>query len=393
MYSEEEKRALIGIGLPTIFLRFGKALVYLVFLYYGLTLTDNEFLIGLAFGITALVQAALTIPFGFLSDKYGRKKMIVFGLVMFIIGSFLAAHPFDNIFILIFARFLQGISAIYSCVLAFIGDTIPDTKRSRTMAIFSIFSGIVFSFGIIIGPTIAPVLIPYSFLFLISGILAIISLIYLIVYVPESKPEVGMKTKESNLHIFKDAFINKNLLLAYGATFISNFVLVSILFLLVPIMLAKFMPVEYTGLVLIPIFLFGMGIMLFGSKAADKGKRKQLTLIGFGLVSLGLVMFFLSHLAFIILGLVAFFTGMAILDPILPSIILKATSNKAMGTASGVYNLTRYLGEGTGAVVAGLLILIFTNNIQYILAIFIILILIGIILIGNLSVVENKATI
>jgi MFS family permease len=393
MYSEEEKRALIGIGLPTIFLRFGKALVYLVFLYYGLTLTDNEFLIGLAFGITALVQAALTIPFGFLSDKYGRKKMIVFGLVMFIIGSFLAAHPFDNIFILIFARFLQGISAIYSCVLAFIGDTIPDTKRSRTMAIFSIFSGIVFSFGIIIGPTIAPVLIPYSFLFLISGILAIISLIYLIVYVPESKPEVGMKTKESNLHIFKDAFINKNLLLAYGATFISNFVLVSILFLLVPIMLAKFMPVEYTGLVLIPIFLFGMGIMLFGSKAADKGKRKQLTLIGFGLVSLGLVMFFLSHLAFIILGLVAFFTGMAILDPILPSIILKATSNKAMGTASGVYNLTRYLGEGTGAVVAGLLILIFTNNIQYILAIFIILILIGIILIGNLNVVENKATI
>jgi sugar phosphate permease len=84
---------------------------------------------------------------------------------------------------------------------------------------------------------------------------------------------------------------------------------------------------------------------------------------------------------------------MAILDPILPSIILKATSNKAMGTASGVYNLTRYLGEGTGAVVAGLLILIFTNNIQYILAIFIILILIGIILIGNLNVVENKATI
>jgi MFS family permease len=76
MYSSSEKKVLFGLVSPTVVIRFGKALVILIFIYYGLKLTDNKFLIGVAFGITAIAQAILTLPFGFLSDKYGRKPMI-----------------------------------------------------------------------------------------------------------------------------------------------------------------------------------------------------------------------------------------------------------------------------------------------------------------------------
>jgi MFS family permease len=349
-----------------------------------LTLTNNEFLIGVAFGITALVQAALTIPFGFWSDKYGRKKMIIIGLIFFIIGSLLAAHPFDNIYILIFARFIQGISAIYSCVLAFISDTIPDRKRTRTMSMFSIFTGVVFSIGIILGPTISPLFLPYSFLFIISAILASIALIYLIIFIPEPPRKTNRIEKFSNSSLFKDAFFDRNLIIIYSATFLSSFVLISILFLLVPIMLENFIPIEYSGLLLIPIFIVGMIVMIYTSKLADKGYKKQIALIGFGLVCAGLAILLVAELVVIIIGLLLFFTGMAILDPLLPTLILKLASKKSKGTSSGIYNLTRYFGEGIGPIVAGLLLFILSKHILLILLI--ILVLFGIVLINNLEI-------
>jgi MFS family permease len=383
MYSKEEKTTLIGLGMPTIFLRFSKALVMLVFFYYALNFTNNEFLIGVAFGITALIQAGLTIPFGFWSDKYGRKKMIIIGLLFFIIGSLLAAHPFNNIIILIFARALQGISAIYSCVLAFISDVIPDNKRSRTLGIFSIFTGIVFSIGIILGPTIAPTLLPYSYLFLLSAILAGIALIYFIIFVPETKIKDRQKEKHSSINIFKDAFANRKLLWLYIITFLSNLVLVSILFLMAPLMLEDYIPKEYTGLLLIPIFIIGMIVMLFTSKFADRGSRVKVGISGLILVGFGLVLFFISNFIVLIFGLTLFFVGMAILDPLLPSLIMNQASKKSKGTASGVYNLTRYLGEGIGPVMAGFILFVSSN---LILLIFLFMsVIISMFLIGGLA--------
>jgi MFS family permease len=383
MYSKEEKTTLIGLGMPTIFLRFGKSLVMLVFFYYALDFTDNEFLIGVAFGVTALIQAGLTIPFGFWSDKYGRKKMIIIGLSFFIVGSLLAAHPFNNILILIFARALQGISAIYSCVLAFISDVIPDNKRSRTLGIFSIFTGIVFSIGIVMGPTIAPTLLPYSFLFLLSAILAGIALTYFIIFVPEPNIKSSQKEKHSNYTIIKDAFVNKKLLWLYIITLLSNLVLVSILFLMAPIMLENYIPKEYTGLLLIPIFIIGMGVMLYTSKFADRGSRVKIGIIGLILVGFGLVLFLIPNFIVLVFGLTLFFTGMAILDPLLPSLIMNLASKKSKGTASGAYNLTRYLGEGIGPMIAGFILFV-SSNLILIIFLFI-FIIISILLIGRLA--------
>jgi MFS family permease len=389
MYSSSEKKVLFGLASPTVVIRFSKALVYLIFFYYGLKFTDNKFLIGVAFGITAIAQAVLTLPFGFWSDKYGRKPMIALGLIFFIVGSFLAAYPMNSIYILILARLLQGAGAIYSCVLGFISDAIAKNKRNRTLSIFSILTGIVFSVGIVIGPTIAPLFISYSALFIISGILGIFALLYLILFVPEPMKETTTKFKSrgkgvgSDWKLFRDALTNKNLVILYLTTFLSTFILVAILFVLVPEMLENFIAKEYSGLLLIPIFGFGMVIMFYASKLADKGKIRLMVLAGFLLVGVGLILLNVFNLLIIIFGLLAFFTGMAILDPLLPSLTIQHAVKNSKGTASGFYNLFRYLGEGVGPIAAGLLLLIL--DIYSLLLISLIIIIVSVILFLNLK--------
>ena len=124
--------------------------------------------------------------------------------------------------------------------------------------------------------------------------------------------------------------------------------------------------------------------MLFASKFADRGRRKEIAFIGLILVGVGLALFFISELIIIIIGLALFFIGMAILDPLLPSMILNLASKNARGTASGGYNLTRYLGEGVGPIIAGLLLL--TLTMSFLLILLIILIICCIFLISILKI-------
>jgi len=382
MYTKKEKSTLIGLSLSTAFLRFGKALVILTFILYGLTLTDSYLLIGIAFGVTGLVQAVLTIPYGFLSDQYGRKIIIILGLVAFIIGSLLCAFPFGNILILILGRFLQGAGAIYACVLAFIGDVIPDNKQSLTLAYFSIITGIVFSVGIILGPSLSPEIIPYSALFIIPAVLVFIILIYMIFFVSEPRKKTKRKNKSMDFKLLRFVIGDMKLIKIYLSTFFINFTLVSILLILVPIILKGYIPSNYSGLLLLPIFIFGMLVMVFTSKIADKGHRKYIAIIGTILVGIGVSIFYISNLYIIIIGLIIFFTGMAIVDPILPSLIIKIATARAKGTASGFYDASRYLGESVGGFVAGIIL---TINESYLLAVLVILVILGIIFLGNLN--------
>jgi YNFM family putative membrane transporter len=243
--------------------------------------------------------------------------------------------------------------------------------------------------GIVIGPTIAPLFIPYSALFIISGVLGIFALCYLILFIPE--PVEGLKTKsksigttpDSNIKLLKDSLTNRNLVILYLTTFLSTFILVAILFVLVPEMLENLLAREYSGLLLIPIFGFGMLIMFFASKLADKGKMRLMVLTGFLLVGVGLILFNIFNLVIIIFGLLAFFTGMAILDPLLPSLTMQHAMKNSKGTASGFYNLFRYLGEGIGPIAAGFLLLVL--NIYSLLFISLIIIIVSVILFLNLK--------
>jgi len=111
-------------------------------------------LIGLAIGIYGLTQGLFQLPFGFLSDRIGRKAVIVGGLMIFAAGSIVAAEA-DSIAMVIAGRALQGLGAIAAAVMALAADLTREEVRLRIMAIIGMSIGASFMLSMIIGPIIA----------------------------------------------------------------------------------------------------------------------------------------------------------------------------------------------------------------------------------------------
>ncbi|MEX9624795.1 MFS transporter, partial [Proteus mirabilis] len=147
-----ERKATWGLGAVFSLRMLGMFMVLPVLTTYGLQLQHaTESLIGLAIGIYGLTQAIFQIPFGFFSDKFGRKSMIVFGLIIFIVGSLIAALS-DSIYGIIIGRALQGAGAISAAVMALLSDLTREQNRTKAMAFIGISFGITFALALVLGP-------------------------------------------------------------------------------------------------------------------------------------------------------------------------------------------------------------------------------------------------
>lgn len=147
-----ELRATWGLGSVFSLRMLGMFMVLPILTSYGLELKGaTEFLLGLAIGIYGLSQAIFQIPFGFLSDRFGRKPIIVFGLLIFIAGSILAALS-DSIWGIIIGRALQGAGAISAAVMALLSDLTREQNRTKAMAFIGISFGLTFAIALVLGP-------------------------------------------------------------------------------------------------------------------------------------------------------------------------------------------------------------------------------------------------
>ncbi|QLH42358.1 MAG: MFS transporter [Coxiellaceae bacterium] len=123
-----------------------------VFAVYAQTLTGTSpGLLGLALGIYGLTQGLFQLPFGAISDRLGRKQVIAAGLVVFIIGSIIAALS-SSIEGVILGRALQGIGAVGSTIMALVADLTRVEHRTRAMAILGVSIGFTFTLAMILGP-------------------------------------------------------------------------------------------------------------------------------------------------------------------------------------------------------------------------------------------------
>ncbi|MCC7280404.1 MAG: MFS transporter, partial [Chromatiaceae bacterium] len=111
-------------------------------------------LIGIAIGAYGLTQALLQIPFGMLSDRIGRKPVILGGLIIFVIGSVVAALA-DDIYGVIIGRLLQGSGAIAAAVMALTADLTREAVRTRAMAGIGISIALSFALALVLGPIVA----------------------------------------------------------------------------------------------------------------------------------------------------------------------------------------------------------------------------------------------
>ncbi|MFK5975662.1 MAG: MFS transporter [Sulfurovum sp.] len=339
---------------------FGLFIVLPVLSIYALDMEGSTpFLAGLVVGGYALTQAIFQVPFGMISDKVGRKKTLLFGLLIFIAGSVIAAMS-DNIYMLLVGRFLQGAGAIGSVVSAMIADLVKEEQRAHAMAIMGGTIAMSFAAAMIIAPLVGGYW-GIDKLFWITAILSVMAIGILFTAVPQPPKIVHSYSKEESK--FTEVFKDKALTRMY-ITFLFHSSIMTMAFFIIPMVMTH--SVEDGGFgwdkmelwkVYLPAMIFGVLAMapaaIFGEKY---GKGKEIFMISVAVILLGFVaMGFASTPWVFIVGVVLFFIGFNMFEPLLQSFVAKFAKVHQKGAALGVANTFAYTGIFFGGILAGYL--------------------------------------
>lgn len=311
-------------------------------------------LLGLAMSIYGLPQVLLQIPFGLLSDRFGRKKVIIFGLLLFFIGSVIAALS-TTIHGVLIGRAFQGAGAISSAVMALVADLTQEVHRTKAMATIGISIGLSFGVGIVAGPIISG-FGGVQMVFWITAVLTVLAMMTLVWLVPNPTLSKLHRDTEFVPSQMLDALKNPDLLrLDYGI-FILHMVLMAI-FVVVPTdMRTAGLPVGNEWMVYLPVFVLSMGLAVpFIILAEKKRKMKQVFMGAIAVILLAeLGLSQAGQNLYAIIGcLGVFFCGFNLLEATLPSLVSKTAPADLKGTAMGAYSSCQFMGLFIGGLMGG----------------------------------------
>jgi len=333
--------------------------LFMILPVFALFATDIEgatpVMIGLAIGIYGLTQALFQIPFGMMSDKFGRKPIIAIGLVIFAIGSVIAATS-DSMMGIIIGRALQGSGAIAAAVMALAADLTREEHRTKAMAVIGMSIGLSFTASLVLGPMLNGV-IGVPGIFWMTAILAIGGIFVLKFVVPTPAKSTFHRDAEPVPGYFMNVLKDKQLQrLDYGIA--SLHVILTSTFIALPFALRDYagLEVAHHWYVYLPVLLLSLGASIpFIIIAEKKRKIKEVfvaAIIGIAVAQLGLV-FFYDSLWAICLLLACFFIAFNTLEALLPSLIAKFSPADKKGTAMGVYSTSQFLGAFVGGLLGG----------------------------------------
>lgn len=352
----QEKRAASGLSLVFAFRMLGMFMVLPVLATYGQDLAGaTPFLLGLAIGAYGLTQAVLQIPFGMLSDRFGRLPIIYIGLLIFAAGSVVAGMS-DSVWGVISGRVLQGAGAISAAVMALLSDLTREQHRTKAMAMIGISIGISFAVAMVVGPLVTRGF-GLSGLFWFTAAMALVGMVIIAITVP--KPAQQVVTRESG--VAKTALAatlrNPDLLRLDLGIFVLHAVLMAS-FVALPLALVEQggLPKEEHWWVYLVTLFVGFFAMLPFIIYSEKKRQMKRVFVGAVGVLMGTELFlwlFADSLTLLIIGTLAFFTAFNFLEASLPSLISKVSPAGAKGTAMGVYSTSQFLGAALGGMLGG----------------------------------------
>jgi len=350
--SAAEIRASVALASIFALRMLGLFLILPVFAVHarGMPGGDNAVLVGVALGIYGLTQGVLQIPMGAASDRYGRKQVIVAGLAVFALGSFIAAVAGDMFWVIV-GRALQGAGAISAAVTAFIADSTRDEHRTKAMALVGASIGLTFAVSLVAAPVLYAA-IGMGGLFWMTGLLALAGIAVVLWVVPPAPPKID---HEDVAH-WRAVALDPQLLRLNAGIFTLHAVQMA-MFVVVPVLLVELgLPLPAHWKIYLPAVLASFLLMMPPIMMAERRGRVRLLLLAAGAlmvaVQLGL-RWFAPSVAALAFWLLAFFLAFNILEASFPSLTSRLAPASARGLAMGIYNTTQAIGLAVGAVVGG----------------------------------------
>lgn len=353
-----ELRATAGLAGVYGLRMFGLFIILPVFAFYAEDLPggNDYMLIGIALGAYGLTQALLQIPFGWLSDRIGRKPVIYMGLLLFALGSFIAATA-DDIYWIIFGRIIQGAGAISAAIMALAADLTREEHRTKAMAAIGMTIGTTFIISLIVAPVLNQ-WIGVPGIFAMTGILALLVVVVVRKVIPDPIISRFHSDTEASAGKFGNVLSDTQLLRLNYGIFALHATLMA-LWLVVPFSLRNAgLAVDDHWQIYLPVLVVSMLLIIpaiiYGEKRA---KLKQVFVAAVTLLLIGQVMlaFTAESIWGTAMALLIFFMAFNLLEASLPSLISKIAPVGAKGTAIGVYSSTQFLGAFVGATMGGFL--------------------------------------
>ena len=308
---------------------------------------DQALFIGLALGIFNIVQACFHIPLGRLSDRIGRKTVVLWGLSLFVAGALICAAKDDLLWISI-GRGVMGAGAISAAVSAWVADLTREQVRSQAMALVGASISLSFAVSLVVA---APLyrMISLSGMFLVLAILGAVAMVVAYFVLPNNKPQVYAQQDS-----LKVVFLRPELMRLNIGVFVLNATQVA-MFLVVPRLLEQAgFPLSahwqiYLSVVLLS-FVFMVPLLIYGEK---KQRIRLVLLIAIIFLVIAEIIFTqASSVMLIAVALLIYFIGFNLLEALQPSLVTRY-AKESKGTALGVYNTTQSIGLFTGAVMGG----------------------------------------
>ena len=352
MFSSFEKKSISLITLLYFFRMLGAFMIFPVLSVFADSYEfSTPFLIGITLGIYGLTNAAMQIPFGLLSDRYGRKIIILIGLSIFLIGSVICANT-NNIFYLILGRGLQGAGAISGVLMALLTDSTSEKNRTISMAIVGVAIGAAFFSAFIVGPLVSKYF-DLSGLFVLIIFLTLLSLLLIIPF----KNTSGTQKKQFRYNL-KQLICDKKLNSFFFDILILHMVLTSI-FIAIPVMMTEKYSIVIDDFPQIysSIFILSLVVTLpllgFERKKPTLVRNLSLTILAISLIFAYL--FFDSSLMIIMSALVCYIGSFSVLEAGIPSTLSKNTNSENRGLTMSIYTSFQFFGTFLGGFIGGYL--------------------------------------